>query len=143
MDAAAPPRRYVVLLVEDDDADAMLIEEALLERGMARSVQRAADGVSALAYLRDAGSERPDLIVLDLNMPRMNGLELLAVLKGDQLLSYVPVVMLSTSAAPEDVAGAYREHANAYVAKPVNLDDFIQAVQSIDAFFFDTVTRPG
>ena len=69
--------------------------------------------------------------------------ELLAVLKGDQLLSYVPVVMLSTSAAPEDVAGAYREHANAYVAKPVNLDDFIQAVQSIDAFFFDTVTRPG
>jgi CheY-like chemotaxis protein len=87
MAAAAPPRPYTVLLVEDDDADAMLIEEALVDRGMARSVQRATDGVAALAYLRDDDSRRPDLIVLDLNMPRMNGRELLAVLKGDPVLS--------------------------------------------------------
>jgi CheY-like chemotaxis protein len=143
MAAAAPPRPYTVLLVEDDDADAMLIEEALVDRGMARSVQRATDGVAALAYLRDDDSRRPDLIVLDLNMPRMNGRELLAVLKGDPVLSCVPVVVLTTSAAPDDVAGAYREHANAYVTKPVNLDDFIKAVQSIDAFFLDTVTKPS
>ena len=143
MTAPAVPRQYTVLLVEDDDADAMLVEEALLDNDVARSVQRASDGVAALAYLRDSGSPRPDLIVLDLNMPRMNGRELLAVLKSDQVLACVPVVVLSTSAAPDDVAGAYREHANAYVTKPVNLDAFIEAVQSIDAFFLDTVTKPG
>jgi len=110
---------------------------------MARSIRRAVDGVAALACLRDADKPRPDLIVLDLNMPRMNGRELLAVLKGDQALSCVPVVVLTTSTAPDDVAGAYREHANAYVTKPVNLDDFVRAVQSIDAFFLDTVTKPS
>ncbi|MBC3839273.1 response regulator [Streptacidiphilus sp. 4-A2] len=142
MAAAAPPRPYTVLLVEDDDADALLIEEALVDRGMARSVRRAVDGVAALAYLRDADSSRPDLIVMDLNMPRMNGRELLAIVKGDQTLSCVPVVVLTTSAAPDDVTGAYRQHANAYVTKPVNLDDFIEAVQSIDTFFLETAAKP-
>ncbi|MFC1415484.1 response regulator [Streptacidiphilus cavernicola] len=142
VNATAPPTSYTVLLVEDDDADAMLIEEALVDRGLARSVRRAADGIAALDYLRDADNPRPDLIVLDLNMPRMNGRELLTVLKNDQDLSTVPVVVLTTSAAPDDVNGAYQGHANAYVTKPVNLDDFIHAVQSIDAFFLDTATGP-
>ncbi|HWU10463.1 MAG TPA: response regulator [Streptomyces sp.] len=141
------PRTYTVLLVEDDMADAMLIEEALTEHGMARGIQRADDGVAALEYLRDPHTDRPDLIVLDLNMPRMNGRELLNVLKNDSDLSGIPIVVLTTSAAPDDIEDAYRQHANAYVTKPVNLDDFMQTVQSIDSFFLDTATtlppRPG
>ncbi|MEE4546323.1 response regulator [Streptomyces sp. V4-01] len=143
MSANAATRSYTVLLVEDDDADALLIEEALLERGMARAVHRATDGITALAHLRDPSNPRPDLLVLDLNMPRMNGRELLAVLKSDPLLVSVPVVVLTTSSAPDDISGAYREHANAYVTKPVNLDDFNRAVQGIDDFFLDTVVHPG
>jgi CheY-like chemotaxis protein len=93
--------------------------------------------VEALEYLRDPGKARPDLIVLDLNMPRMGGQELLEILKADTALQIVPAVVLSTSKAPEDVAGAYAGHANAYVTKPVDLDDFNDAVRNIDAFFLD------
>ncbi|MEU8966931.1 response regulator, partial [Streptomyces sp. NPDC048491] len=100
------------------------------------------DGVAALEYLRDPDSVRPDLIVLDLNMPRMNGRELLRVLKNDENLQTIPVVVLTTSAAPDDVTGAYSSHANAYVTKPVNLQEFEEAVQSIDAFYLETATRP-
>lgn len=139
----AVPRPHTVLLIEDDDADAMLIEEALLDHGIAaRDVQRATDGITGLAHLRDPQNSRPELIVLDLNMPRMNGRELLAILKDDADLAPIPVVVLTTSGAPDDIEGAYQGHANAYVTKPVNLDDFITAVQSIDAFFLNTVTRP-
>ncbi|WP_055589632.1 response regulator [Peterkaempfera griseoplana] len=138
---AAPSRPYDVLLVEDDPADAMLIEDALLERGGARRLTHVADGVAALEHLRDPENARPDLIVLDLNMPRMNGREFLSVLKHDESLRAIPVVVLTTSAAPDDVAGAYQRHANAYVTKPVNLDDFIRAVQSIDTFYLDTATK--
>ncbi|CAM5288757.1 Regulator of RpoS [Streptomyces avidinii] len=136
-----PARPFDVLLVEDDMADALLIEEALSERG-ARNLVQVTDGVAALEYLRDPDSARPDLIVLDLNMPRMNGRDLLRVLKTDEELQDIPVVVLTTSAAPDDVAGAYRSHANAYVTKPVNLEQFEQAVQSIDAFYLDTAARP-
>ena len=140
MAALAPSRPRDILLVEDDAADAMLIEEALLQRGAARTITVVQDGIAALEHLRDPELPRPDVIVLDLNMPRMNGRELLAVLKADPELKVVPVVVLSTSNSPEDVSGAYRRHANAYITKPVNLDEFINAVQSIDAFFLDTVT---
>ncbi|MFI1018948.1 response regulator [Streptomyces sp. NPDC020965] len=136
----APARPYDVLLVEDDLADALLIEEALSERG-ARNLTQVEDGVAALDYLRDPANSRPDLIVLDLNMPRMNGRELLSILKADDDLRLIPVVVLTTSAAPDDVTGAYQQHANAYVTKPVNLDDFNQAVQNIDAFYLDTTTK--
>ncbi|MCK8677633.1 MULTISPECIES: response regulator [Streptomyces] len=136
----APARPYDVLLVEDDVADAMLIQDALTERGT-RNLTQVDDGVAALEYLRDPESTRPDLIVLDLNMPRMNGRELLAVLKADEKLRTIPVVVLTTSSAPDDVTGAYRQHANAYVTKPVNLEDFERAVQSIDAFYLDTTTK--
>lgn len=142
MNAYAPDRPYNVLLVEDDPADALLIEDALVERGMARTISQVNDGVAALEYLRDPARERPDLIVLDLNMPRMNGRELLTVLKDDAALRSIPVVVLTTSAAPDDIEDAYRQHANAYVTKPVNLDDFIQSVQGIDAFFLDTAAKP-
>ncbi|MGY0066912.1 response regulator [Streptomyces sp. QTS137] len=136
-----PARPFDVLLVEDDIADAMLIEEALSERG-ARNLVQVTDGVAALEHLRAPDSPRPDLIVLDLNMPRMNGRDLLKVLKNDDDLQTIPVVVLTTSTAPDDVTGAYSSHANAYVTKPVNLEEFEQAVQSIDAFYLDTATRP-
>ncbi|MEU6120819.1 response regulator [Streptomyces sp. NPDC047123] len=136
-----PARPFDVLLVEDDIADAMLIEEALSERG-ARNLVQVTDGVAALEHLRAPDSPRPDLIVLDLNMPRMNGRDLLKVLKNDENLHTIPVVVLTTSTAPDDVTGAYSSHANAYVTKPVNLDEFEQAVQSIDAFYLDTAARP-
>jgi CheY-like chemotaxis protein len=133
--AAEPARRYDILLVEDDSADALLISEALHEHGHGRIVGQAGDGVEALEWLRSPVRRRPDLIVLDLNMPRMNGRELLSVLKGDDELKAIPVVVLTTSAAPQDVADAYQRHANAYVTKPVNLADFERAVRSIDEFF--------
>ncbi|MFF3565374.1 response regulator [Streptomyces sp. NPDC002574] len=136
----APARPYDVLLVEDDAADAMLIEDALTAHGT-RNITQVEDGMAALDYLRDPANPRPHLIVLDLNMPRMNGRELLAVIKTDEDLRMIPVVVLTTSSAPDDVSGAYRQHANAYVTKPVNLDDFERAVQSIDAFYLDTVTK--
>ncbi|MFJ4922772.1 response regulator [Streptomyces sp. NPDC088725] len=142
VNAFASDRPYSVLLVEDDPADAMLIEDALVERGMARTIDQVEDGVAALEYLRDPARARPDLIVLDLNMPRMNGRELLAVLKDDAALGSIPVVVLTTSAAPDDIEDAYRQHANAYVTKPVNLDEFIHSVQGIDSFFLDTAAKP-
>ncbi|MET9879541.1 response regulator [Actinacidiphila glaucinigra] len=136
----APARPYDVLLVEDDAADAMLIEDALTACGT-RNLTQVEDGIAALDYLRDPRQPRPDLIVLDLNMPRMNGRELLDVIKNDENLRAIPVVVLTTSSAPDDVSGAYQRHANAYVTKPVNLDDFERAVQSIDAFYLDTATQ--
>ena len=142
MAALAAPRPFDILLVEDDPADAMLIEEALLQRGSDRAIALVPDGIAALERLRDPAFRLPDLIVLDLNMPRMNGRELLNVLKNDEELKVIPTVVLTTSSAPDDVSGAYRGHSNAYITKPVNLDDFIQAVQSIDAFFLDTATPP-
>ena len=140
MTATASRRPFDILLVEDDAADALLIQDALLDRGADHVITRAEDGVAALRRLSDPGLPRPDLIVLDLNMPRMNGNELLEVLKQDEALTVIPVVVLSTSQAPRDVAGAYRRHANAYIAKPVNLDHFVQAVRSIDAFFLEAAS---
>ena len=135
------PRTYGILLVEDDPADAMLIQDALRERPWQHVVTQVEDGVAALQHLNDPEQPHPDLILMDLNMPRMNGRELLAVLKADQTLKAIPVVVLTTSAAPDDVSAAYQGYANAYITKPVNLDDFISAVRSIDAFFLDTATR--
>jgi CheY-like chemotaxis protein len=109
---------------------------------MAREIVRADDGIAALEYLRDASNPRPDLIVLDLNMPRMNGRELLAVLKDSAELALIPVVVLTTSSAADDVAAAYLHHANAFVTKPVNLDDFLAAVRGIDTFFLEIATIP-
>lgn len=134
-------RSYGILLVEDDAADAMLIQDALLERPWEHTITQVEDGVAALRHLNDPELPHPDLILMDLNMPRMNGRELLAVLKADQTLRAIPVVVLTTSAAPDDVSAAYQSYANAYITKPVNLDDFVSAVQSVDTFFLDTAAR--
>jgi CheY-like chemotaxis protein len=142
MSVPAPP--FEILLVEDDDADALLIEEALAVRAEARRLVRVVDGVAALELLRGPAGYRPDLIVLDLNMPRMNGHELLAVLKEDPAFMTIPVVVLTTSQEPGSVIDAYRHHTNAYITKPVNFDAFVEAVRSLDAFFLETarVIRP-
>ena len=132
-----------ILLVEDDAADALLIRDALAERGGARAVTRVEDGIAALEHLRAPGASRPDLILLDLNMPRMNGHELLGVLKADQALRTIPVVILTTSESPVDVHRAYTGHANAYVVKPMTLTAFTHAVRSIDEFFLDTAKTLG
>ena len=132
-----------ILLVDDDEADALLVMEALSAADGERSVIRARDGAEALAHLRNPALPRPDLIILDLNMPRMSGRELLAVIKDDPDLRLIPTVVLTTSHAAEDVAGSYSGHANAYVTKPVTLDSFTEAVRTIDGFFLDTASVPG
>ena len=141
---AVPPPPYDILLVEDDDADALLVEEALPAALGTRRLTRVVDGIDALELLRGPAGYRPDLIILDLNMPRMNGNELLAILKQDPDLVTIPVVILTTSQEPDGIADAYRKHANAYVTKPVGLDAFTRAVRSLDSFFLDTayISRP-
>jgi len=132
-------RPFEVLLAEDDAGDAMLVEEAFASRGLGHRLHIVGDGVDALAYLRDPSRDRPDLIILDLNMPRMGGRETLSVIKEDRNLRTIPIVVLTTSQAPEDVRASYQLHANAYVCKPQTLDAFVKAVQSIDDFYLDFV----
>jgi len=135
-----------VLLVDDDEGDLLMIQEALDSGTREHDVHIAHDGEEALEFLQRKGRfadvPRPDLILLDLNMPRMNGREFLAVVKEDAALRTIPVVVLTTSAAPDDVTGAYQHHANAYVTKPVNLEEFEAAVRSIDAFYLDVAVKP-
>jgi CheY-like chemotaxis protein len=140
--AQAAARPYHILLVEDDPADAMLIGEALVDVA-GRVITHVPDGMAALEHLRDSSQPRPELIVLDLNMPRMTGTELLMILKQDPDLKAIPVVILTTSSAREDVTVAYQQHASAYVVKPVNLDDFTSAVRAIDTFYRELAAHPN
>ncbi|WP_163549009.1 response regulator [Candidatus Frankia nodulisporulans] len=142
MTAAAPRRPYDILLAEDDAGDALLIEEAFLSRGLGQNLHTVGDGVQALQYLRDPARPRPDLILLDLNMPRMDGRETLAAIKADSELRTIPVVILTTSDAPDDIAGSYQLHANAYVCKPTDLDDFLGTIHTIDDFYLGLVRLP-
>jgi CheY-like chemotaxis protein len=140
---AAVSRTLGVLLVEDDPGDVVIAEEALRVGNLATQLDVVNDGVEAMAYLRKEGSytqaKRPDLILLDLNLPRMSGHEVLAELKADESLRRIPVVVLSTSVAAEDVARSYDLHANVYVAKPVDFDDFAGVIKQIDDFFASVV----
>jgi CheY-like chemotaxis protein len=135
-----------VLLVEDDPGDALLTREALEGRTRTR-LELVTDGAEAIAYLRREAPHqdavRPDLILLDLNLPRRDGREVLAELKADPDLAPIPVVFLTTSHAHEDIVRSYDLHANAYVAKPVDFDDFAAAVREIDDFYIGLVQRPS
>ena len=135
-----------VLLVEDDPGDVMLVREAFAEHKVGNRLEVVGDGVEAIEYVRRQGdfaaSERPDLILLDLNLPRKNGAEVLAEIKSDPELATIPVVVLTTSEAEEDVMGAYRSHANAYITKPVGFDAFREVVHQIDDFFIGIVRLP-
>ncbi len=135
-----------VLLVEDDPGDVLLVREAFAEGGLANRLEVVGDGVEAMLYVRGegayAGSARPDLILLDLNLPRKSGAEVLAEIKRDAALATIPVVVLTTSEAEEDVMRAYCEHANAYVTKPVDFARFREIVHRIDEFFAGVVELP-
>ena len=136
-----------VLLVEDDPGDTLMIKEAFEDNKVRNRLTCVTDGVQALEYLRREGEHgaapRPDLVLLDLNLPRKDGREVLAEIKGDPGLSTIPVVVLTTSAAEEDVLRSYKLHANAYVTKPVDFDRFIDVVRQIDEFFVTVVKLPG
>jgi CheY-like chemotaxis protein len=136
-----------VLLVEDDPGDVMLIQEAFADHKVGNVLSVVSDGVEAMRFVRREGEyadrERPDLVVLDLNLPRKSGSEVLAEIKGDPELSTIPVVVLTTSEAEEDVVRSYRQHANAYITKPVDFDRFREIVHQIDEFFIGIVRLPS
>ena len=136
-----------ILLVEDDPGDVMLIRESFADHKVGNVLSVVNDGVEALAYLRRQGEyadrPRPDLIVLDLNLPRKNGNEVLAEIKADPDLAMIPVVVLTTSEAEEDIRRSYRLHANAYITKPVDFDRFREVVHQIDDFFVGVVKLPS
>lgn len=139
-------RPVEILLVEDNPGDVRLTVEALREGKVRNNLNVAADGVEALAYLRRegryAGASRPDLILLDLNLPRKDGREVLAEIKEDDELKTIPVVVLTTSSAEQDVLRSYDLHANCYITKPVDLEQFITVVKSIRQFWLTIVTLP-
>jgi CheY-like chemotaxis protein len=136
-----------ILLVEDNPGDVRLTREALKEAKFRNKVQVVGDGVEALAYLRQegqySGAMRPHLIMLDLNLPRMDGREVLAAIKKDADLRRIPVVVLSSSEAETDIARAYELHANAYVTKPVDIEHFLQVVKAIEEFWVEIVKLPS
>ena len=135
-----------ILLVEDNLGDMRLTQEALKEGKVYNNLHWAKDGVEAIEFLNRRGkyesAPRPDIILLDLNLPRKDGREVLEEIKSDEKLKQIPVVVLTTSKAEEDVARSYALHANCYVTKPVDLEKFIVVVQSIDRFWLTVVTLP-
>ena len=131
-----------ILLVEDNAGDVRLTREALREAEVDIELVAVPDGEQALAFLRD-NDERPDLILLDLNLPRVDGREVLTAVKGDPALRDIPVIILTTSSAPPDVAFAYGQGANAYIRKPIGLDPLIDAAVAIRDFWLRTAALPS
>ena len=136
-------RPIEILLVEDNAADVRLTQEALREGKVRNNLQVARDGEEALAILRRPGATRPDLVLLDLNLPRKDGREVLKEIKDDPDLQTIPVVVLTTSSAEADIVKSYRLHANCYITKPVDLDQFVTVVKSIDDFWLTVVRLPS
>ena len=140
-------RPIEILLVEDDPGDVLMTQEAFNDYKIANRLNVVSNGEDAIAYLRKQGRftgvVTPDLVLLDLNLPRRDGREVLLDIKGDPHLRRIPVVILTTSEAEEDVIAAYDLHANAYVRKPVDFDQFVAAVRAIDDFFITVVRLPS
>lgn len=140
-------RAIEILLVEDDPGDELITREAFEHNKLKNNLHVAHDGEEGLDFLyqrgRYADAPRPDLILLDLNLPKYDGRQLLEKVKSDPELSRIPIVVLTTSSAEEDILRSYELHANAYVTKPVDLDQFINAVRQIDEFFIQVVRLPG
>jgi two-component system, chemotaxis family, response regulator Rcp1 len=136
-----------ILLVEDSPADVLITREAFAEFRVLNTLHVVEDGVEAIAFLKQAGkyasAPRPDLILLDLNLPRKNGREVLAEIKADPGFKTIPVVVLTTSYSEQDVLQAYDQHANCYIVKPVGFDNFVEAMKSIRQFWFSVVTLPS
>lgn len=140
-------RPVEILLVEDNPGDVRLTAECLREGRVLNNLSVVEDGVQALAFLRHEGAyasePRPDLILLDLNLPKKDGREVLAVIKSDPGLRRIPVVVLTTSQAEEDILKSYDLNANCYITKPVTLDQFMAVVKSIEDFWLTIVTLPA
>ena len=136
-----------ILLVEDNPGDVELTREAFIESRLSNHINVARDGVEALEYLRRKGvhanAVRPDIVLLDLNLPRKGGLEVLAELKADPDLRSIPIVVLTTSLQEEDIARSYHEHANCYISKPVDFDKFMGVVRSLESFWLTVVRLPS
>ncbi|MEU7615000.1 response regulator [Micromonospora rifamycinica] len=135
-----------ILVVDDDPGDVLMIEEALADSEIAKVIDVVGDGQEAMEFLRREGrhvdARRPDVILLDLNMPRMDGRQVLGEVKRDDDLRTIPIVVLTTSNADTDIVGSYSLQANAYVTKPIDLDDFNDVVRRIDEFFGRVVVLP-
>jgi CheY-like chemotaxis protein len=133
-----------ILLVEDNPADVRLTVEALKEARVRNRLHVARDGVEAMAMLRSTSTPRPDLILLDLNLPRKDGREVLREVKADDSLRHIPIVILTTSQAEQDILQSYRLHANAFVTKPVEIDQFFHVVRSMEEFWLGVarLSRP-
>jgi CheY-like chemotaxis protein len=140
-------REIQVLLVEDDPGDVLMTREAFEDYKVHNQLHVVNDGEQAMAFLRNEGEyadlPRPDLVLLDLNLPRMDGRQVLDAIKSDPALASIPVVVLTTSEAEEDVLRSYSLHANAYVTKPVDFERFIDVVRQIDVFFVTVVKLPS
>jgi chemotaxis family two-component system response regulator Rcp1 len=130
-----------ILLVEDNEGDIVLTQEALRDGRIKNSIVIARDGVEALAML-DSGEELPDLILLDINLPKMNGLEVLTAIKTDPRLKCIPVIMLSTSDEQNDILTSYNNYANCFITKPVDFNRFIDVVHTIEEFWISIVKLP-
>ena len=138
-----PVKPISILLVEDDPGDVVLVREAFEHNKVRNELRVASDGVYALEVLRDQSIPLPDLILLDLNLPRMDGRELLSEIRANPRLTRIPVVVLTTSDAEADIVRSYELHANAYVTKPVDLQRFLGVVREIEDFFVAVVKLPG
>ena len=147
MPEQSPSQPIEILLVEDDPGDVLMTQEAFNDYKIANRLSVVSNGEDAIAYMRKqgrfAGVATPDLVLLDLNLPRRDGREVLLDIKGDPHLRRIPVVILTTSEAEEDVIAAYDLHANAYVRKPVDFNQFVAAVRAIDDFFITVVRLPS
>lgn len=147
MENTAPIRPINILLVEDNPGDVDLAKEALGMGKMHNAMHVVPDGVAAMDFLRKKGkyaqSPRPDLIILDLNLPKKDGRQVLAEIKVDESLKRIPVVILTTSRAEEDILKTYNLHANCYITKPIDLKQFLHVVQSIEAFWLSIVVLPN
>jgi two-component system response regulator len=136
-----------ILLIEDNPGDVRLTQEAMRDAKINTMIHVALDGIQALAFLRQEGGyatmPRPDLVLLDLNLPKKSGHEVLAEIKDDADLRRIPVVILTTSQAEQDIINSYNLHANAYVNKPVELDEFSRVVKSIENFWFEIACLPN
>jgi len=139
-------RPIEILMVEDNPGDVRLTVEALKEGKVRNNFHTVEDGVEAMSFLRRQGryteAPRPDLILLDLNLPKMNGREVLAEIKEDPELRRIPVVILTVSKAEQDIVKSYNLHANCYITKPVDLDQFLEVVKSIENFWLTVVMLP-
>ena len=136
-----------VMLVEDNEGDIVLTKEVFKNSGLLNPLSVARDGEEALDFLyrrnQYAQAERPDLILMDVNIPKMNGKEILAIIKKDENLKTIPVIMLSTSSSEIDLNESYQNHANCFITKPLNYADFLKSIEEIKNFWFSIVTIPS